>query len=52
MLYLNILDILKHKKLFFRGWMWDFRKKMTEGLNQDDILVIDKNLNKQNLKYY
>jgi hypothetical protein len=31
--------------------MWDFRKKMTEGLNREDILVIDKNLNKQNLKY-
>ena len=41
----------KHNKLFFRGWMLDFRKKMTEGLNREDILVIDKNLNKQNLKY-
>ena len=41
----------KLKKLFFRGWMWDFRKKMTENINSDDILIIDKNENNQNLNY-
>ncbi len=39
------------QKLYFRGWMWDFRKQMTENINRDDILIIDKNENNQNLNY-
>lgn len=42
---------VKHNKLFFRGWLWDFRQKMIEGIKQDDILIIDKNKFDQNLKY-
>ena len=42
---------VKHNKLFFRGWMWDFRKKMVGGIKQNDILIIDKNEVNQNFKY-
>lgn len=39
-------------KLFFRGYMWDFRKLMTDQLYHDDtILIIDKNKDQQNLDY-
>jgi hypothetical protein len=41
----------KEKKLYFIGWMWDFRKKMVENINRNDILIIDKNHNNQNLDY-
>jgi hypothetical protein len=41
----------KHDKLFFRGWMWDSRKNMTENINRDDILIIDKNVGEGNLNY-
>lgn len=41
----------KIHKLFFRGWMWDFRKNMTDGLNQEDILIIDKNIDNENFEY-
>lgn len=39
------------EKLFFRGWLWDFRKKMVEGMSREDIVIIDKNESNQNLKY-
>jgi hypothetical protein len=42
---------VKYNKLFFRGWLWDFRKHMINGISQDDILILDKNQNNQNLKY-
>jgi hypothetical protein len=52
----NIYDSRKtielKDNLIFRGWMWDFRKKMVENLNQSDILVFDKNQNNQSLDYY
>lgn len=48
-LYLNRND--KIKKLFFRGWLWDFRKEMIKNINKSDILIIDKNENNQNLTY-
>jgi len=39
-------------KLFFRGYMWDFRKEMTKNLlNENDIIIIDKNQNNQNINY-
>lgn len=39
-------------KLFFRGYMWDFRKEMTNHLsNNEDILIIDKNETGKNLDY-
>jgi len=39
-------------KLFFRGYMWDFRKEMTSNLHQDEsILIIDKNQDGQNADY-
>jgi len=41
----------KYDKLFFRGWMWDSRKKMTENVDRDDILIIDKNIGESNLPY-
>jgi hypothetical protein len=42
---------MKEKKLFFRGWMWDFRKKMTDNLNNEEIVIIDKNTDNQNMEY-
>ena len=41
----------KENKMFFRGWMWDFRKEIVEGIDRDDILIFDKNQNNQNLNY-
>jgi hypothetical protein len=39
-------------KLFFRGYMWDFRKEMTNNLlNHQNILIIDKNESGNNLDY-
>lgn len=53
--YNNMDEIskLSHKndELFFRGWMWDSRKLMTDNLNQSDIIIIDKNQDNQNLDY-
>lgn len=39
------------KSLFFRGWMWDSRKLMINNINRDDIIIIDKNVDGQNLNY-
>jgi len=50
-LYDNRNNIEKTNSLFFRGWMWDFRKKMVENIDRSDIIIIDKNVNKQNLTY-
>lgn len=49
----NIYETKSQKinKLYFRGWLWDFRKKMIENINMGDILIIDKNNNNQNLEY-
>lgn len=42
----------KIQKLFFIGYMWDFRKHMTSILEtKSDILIVDKNQNNQNLSY-
>ncbi len=41
----------KEKKLFFRGWLWDFRKKMVNEIVTDDIIIIDKNVDNQNMEY-
>jgi hypothetical protein len=41
----------KHRKLIFRGWMWESRIKMTDGINRNDIIIIDKNKNNSNLNY-
>lgn len=39
-------------KLFFRGYMWDFRESMSSDLmQQKDVLIIDKNKNDQNIDY-
>lgn len=40
------------KKIKFRGFMWDHRKKMTDGLNSEEFIVIDKNVNNQSLNYF
>lgn len=50
-IYNNRKNIDKINKLYFRGWLWDFRKEMVKNINRDDILVIDKNENNQNLNY-
>lgn len=39
------------KQLYFRGYMWDFRSKMTAGIHDDTILIVDKNQNNNNLTY-
>lgn len=38
-------------ELYFRGYLWDFRKQMTKDINDKSIIIIDKNLNKNNLNY-
>lgn len=39
--------------LYFRGYMWDFRKAMVSGMKKyDSVLVIDKNKNKNCLLNY
>lgn len=45
----NIDDALP--QLYFRGYMWDFRQEMVKNINQDDIIVIDKNIEHNNLDY-
>jgi hypothetical protein len=42
----------KIRKLFFRGWVWDFRKLMTENIEREDIVIKDKlQGHNQNLNY-
>jgi len=50
-LYNDRNNIEKTNYLFFRGWMWDFRKQMVDGINRPDIIIIDKNVNNQSLTY-
>ena len=50
-IYRQNLNKEKINKLYFRGWMWDFRKEMVSKINQEDILIIDKNKNNQTLNY-
>lgn len=38
-------------QLYFRGYMWDFRKFMTNELNDESILIIDKNTDNNHLSY-
>ena len=37
-------------QLYFRGYLWDFRKKMVENISDDSVLILDKN-NNNNLNY-
>jgi len=37
--------------LYFRGYLWDFRKRMTENIQDESILVTDRNENNNNLNY-
>lgn len=50
---LNEISKMKyeHDSLFFRGWMWDSRKLMTDNLNRSDIVINDKNQDGQTLNY-
>jgi len=41
-IYLSRSNAETIEKMFFRGWMWDFRKKMLESLNDDSIEFIEK----------
>jgi hypothetical protein len=41
----------KINSLFFRGWMWDFRKNMVQNLNRSDVVIVDKNQSNQNLSF-
>lgn len=50
-LYNNRDNSNKIRNLFFRGWIWDFRKKMINGIQQNDIKIIDKNNGDNNLDY-
>lgn len=50
-LYQKRKFLRKNRSLFFRGWMWDFRKKMMSNVSQNDILIFDKNNNGDNLDY-
>jgi hypothetical protein len=45
-------DIANTKPLlYFRGYMWDFRKYMTQNITDSSIIVIDKNIDHNNLSY-
>jgi hypothetical protein len=50
-LYDNKENNEKINSLFFRGYLWDFRKEMVENIDREDIVIIDKNYNNQNLLY-
>lgn len=60
-LYNEMTDIFNSKidgnisikpELFFRGYIWDFRKNMIDKIkNYDDIIIIDKNTDNNNLNY-
>jgi hypothetical protein len=41
----------ENDSLIFRGWMWDYRKLMTDNLDHNDIIIMDKNKDNQNLSY-
>ena len=48
----NNYQILKTQpSLYFRGYMWDFRKNMVKHIKDQSILVIDKNRENNNLSY-
>lgn len=48
----NKYDIQKSiPKLYFRGYMWDFRKQMVDTIKDESIVIIDKNENNNNLNY-
>jgi len=51
LIYDNKKNFEKIDKLYFRGWLWDFRKEMVKNINREDILIIDKNQKNQNLDY-
>lgn len=38
-------------KLYFRGYMWDFRKQMVANIKEKDILIFDKNEKDNHLLY-
>lgn len=38
--------------LYFRGYMWDFRKDMVKDIKDSSIYIIDKNTDNNNLNYY
>jgi hypothetical protein len=38
-------------KLYFKGYMWDFRKQMTNNLKDESIIILDKNIDNNNLDY-
>lgn len=38
-------------QMYFRGYMWDFRKEMIENINDNSIIIIDKNSDNNNLCY-
>jgi hypothetical protein len=50
-LYKSRKNISLINKLFFRGYMWDFRQKLVENLSDDNILIVDKNNTGENLDY-
>lgn len=39
------------KKLYFRGYLWDFRSSMIKDIKHPEILIIDKNDDNQQLSY-
>lgn len=56
---LDIIEDLYHTRknndtkpiMHFRGYMWDFRKRMTDNINDNTIIIIDKNTNQNHLEY-
>ena len=38
-------------KLYFRGYLWDFRRAMVNSIDSNSILIIDKNIDNNNLSY-
>jgi hypothetical protein len=50
-LYKNRNIALTKPELYFRGYLWDFRKQITLNIEDKSILIIDKNSNNSNLNY-
>lgn len=60
-LYDQMTEIFHHRlnfsetidpRLIFRGYIWDFREKMIDKIKyHEDIIIIDKNINNNNLNY-
>lgn len=50
-IYLSRKTRKTKNQLYFRGYMWDFRKDMVRDITDSSIVIIDKNTESNNLNY-